>query len=131
MSKGKVYLSKSNKADYDLVAGMRKKLTDAGYEISEYRGGSYDQDKLFEGCSAIYIASHPNAYDKDGIVQLGKGILSELDTAFNKGMEQFVVTPDIKKYKIIDIVHYPDSVTRNDDKSFQYRMGEAIYKIIS
>ena len=127
MSKGKIYLSKSNKADFDLSAGLRSKLVKAGYEVSEYRGGRYDQKVLFKDCSAIYIASHPDAYDKEGVVQLGKGILSELDAAFNAGMKQFLVTPDLEGHKVTEIIHYPESQTRNDDDSFMFRMGEAHY----
>jgi hypothetical protein len=121
----KVYLSKSNKADYDLVASTRSKLQKNGFEVSEYKGGRYDQNVLFYGCEAIICVSHPDAYNEadDSLVELGKGILSEMEAAFEKEMKLLAVDKEGNLHKVTDVSHYPKSQTDRDDGAYQFRMG--------
>ncbi|MBN2617234.1 MAG: hypothetical protein JXR64_02855 [Spirochaetales bacterium] len=74
----KIYLSKSNKAAFSLVAKLREELTNNKIEISEYEGGKYDFDKLSDGIKLIFIITHPEGNESiPNIAYFGRGIYSE------------------------------------------------------
>lgn len=87
----KVYLSKSNKAAFSLVAKLRETLLNAKIEISEYEGGQYDFAKLSKDIKFIFIVTHPEGNeDVPNIAYLGRGIYTEYTSCTKKNIPAFL-----------------------------------------
>lgn len=83
----KIYLAKSNKANYDLVALTRKHLTALGHEIVEYNGGTYTTTDLeeSEACVAILDQYSPT----EPII--GRGLFEQMNICLFKTAKTCVV----------------------------------------
>jgi len=78
----KIYLSKSNKSDYDVKAKLAYILQQNGYKISEYKGGPYEPKVLMKDIKAIFQVTHPEGYmNMPDSVTFGRGIYTEYTTA--------------------------------------------------
>jgi hypothetical protein len=75
MSNGKVYLSKSNRANPDYVMLVRRHIESLGYEILEHRGGDYDHDLMFR-CRYMVMIGQASASGGETVV--GKGQYEQL-----------------------------------------------------
>jgi len=104
--KKKVYLSKSNMSNPNVLIQMRNDLINAGFEILEWVGGPYNRELPGTGDINVVI-THPGGLPgsegfnnekfnnqlfvpKSNEVFLGMGILGELNTGLNAGNDGFV-----------------------------------------
>jgi len=119
----KVYLSKSNQSNPNLVAKIRQELKDNKYEVIEYQGGNYPEfiDGVFNSTNAIVVISHPESLNGD-TVDLGRGILSELSEAFKHENKAYTYTTDSELRKIKEFHQYPDKELQKK-KAWQLRYG--------
>jgi len=119
----KIYLSKSNQSNPNLVAEVRQALKDTGHEVIEYQGGNYNAfiDGVFESTKGIVVISHPESLHGDKM-DLGRGILSEITEAFKHDNKTYAYTTDHKLREVEEIHQYSDSEL-SKPKAWQLRYG--------
>jgi hypothetical protein len=128
MSKPKVYLAKSNRANPNYVSKVRQKLQEYDIEIVEFTGGKYDVEDLLR-CDQLVVIPE---IDKQGKVKpLGKGLYTQIfefskekscfgyfsfDYVFFLADENFNFY-EIEKIEIEDLDNYVEhaKVTLGDD----------------
>lgn len=78
----KVYLSKSNLANPNIVSKLRQLLIDNGFEVSEWQGGQYNIANLLDDTKSMFQVTHPEGYENiPNIAIYGRGITSEYEAA--------------------------------------------------
>lgn len=77
MSKEKVYLAKSNRADPNLVGLVRQTLSNYDIEIVEYSGGEYSHKPLLK-CDWLVIVPDLNTSVYDEGIIVGKGLYEQI-----------------------------------------------------
>lgn len=78
MSNGKIYLSKSNRANPDYVMLVRTHLEELGYEVLEHQGGDYDHNLMFEARYMVMVGQECPSKMNDGVVMVGKGQYNQM-----------------------------------------------------
>jgi hypothetical protein len=83
--KMKVYLSKSNLANPNVVSKLRQLLIDNGFEVAEWTGGAYNIKEMLKNTVAMFQVTHPEGYEGlPNIAIYGRGITSEFKAAEEK-----------------------------------------------
>jgi hypothetical protein len=100
MSKPKVYLAKSNKANPDVVSRVRQDLSKFDIEIVEFSGGTYTHKPLLECNLLIVVPDLTN----DNII--GKGLYEQINLFSEKNdFEDVLVVTDFSKNQIfVDLI---------------------------
>lgn len=97
----KIYLSKSNKANYDNVAILRKELKLRKFEVLEHTGGTWDPSKI----KNVPLFIVPPTQAESPIIThncvIGKGQRSEFD---EKTMRAALIDFEYKVFAIVDEV---------------------------
>ena len=74
----KVYVSKSNAADIDLINKVRNFFTDAGHTVLQHEGGNYDPSKIMQADICVMVGPRMHdAYPAEGHIIVGKGQFEE------------------------------------------------------
>jgi hypothetical protein len=77
MTKPKVYLAKSNKANPNLVSRVRQDLSNFNIDVIEYTGGTYTHKPLLE-CNLLIVV--PDLSDKtNNSIIIGKGLYEQIN----------------------------------------------------
>ena len=100
MSKPKVYLAKSNKANPDVVSRVRQDLSKFDVVIVEFSGGTYTHKPLLECNLLIVVPDLTN----DNII--GKGLYEQINLFSEKNdFEDVLVVTDFSKNQIfVDLI---------------------------
>ena len=101
-SNPKVYLAKSNRANPDTVANIRKQLAYYKIDVVEYCGGQYSHKPLSE-CKALVVVPDLNTYDgAEHFVEVGKGLFQQIEYFIdNVSSENIFVVHNIKEHWMI------------------------------
>lgn len=83
----KIYLAKSNKANFDVVALTRKHLTALGHEIVEFNGGEYSSIPLEESDACVAIVDQYSATEPI----IGRGLFEQMNICLFKTAKTCVV----------------------------------------
>jgi len=83
----KIYLAKSNKANYDVVALTRKHLTELGHEIVEFKGGDYSPLDLENSDACVAIVDQYSATEPI----IGRGLFEQMNICLFKTAKTCVV----------------------------------------
>lgn len=98
-----VYLAKSNKANPDVVGFIRKMLTEAGFKVNEYQGGTYCNDDCDDSDFFICIPSADTKVFGDKIT-LGKGLYEQVKSRIVLGKPVLFITNGL------ELIHYSKSI---------------------
>ena len=125
----KVYLSKSLQLSDTILEPIRKSLIGSGFEVTEYKSGTYSDKDLKEADFVLVVPLHDsNNFDKNKWhTFVGKGQFSEAQYCYKNNKPCFIYhglsdNADIKMSKLNekDSVFYPYIHDSND---WRYKYG--------
>ena len=96
----RIYLAKSNKADFDNVAILRKELMKSGHDIIEYKGGDYSSEPLEMSDACIMILDQFS--ETEPII--GRGLFEQANImVFKTSKPCFVYIPKKEGIKVLAV----------------------------
>jgi hypothetical protein len=92
MSKTKVYLAKSNKANPNVVSMVRQLLSNYDVSVVEYTGGSYTDKPMLDCDFLVVIPEFPSSVvDLEYEIKLGRGLFEQINVWLNKKSKKSLI----------------------------------------
>ena len=113
MSKPKVYLAKSNKANPNVVSDVRQTLSDYDVDIVEYTGGTFNHKAMLDCDFLVVVPVLCESWSEDGVT-VGKGLYEQLtvweDNKTSDGvsiiLDEDLLVGEIHDINVIDSTDY-------------------------
>ena len=114
MSKPKVYLAKSNRANPELVNRVRQTLLNFDVEVVEFNGGKFSHAQMNNCEQLVVVPDLTNDIYDDNVI-IGKGLYGQITEFINRKGEEciFIITDNkmtVSEIEDISIIDYDDYI---------------------
>ncbi len=125
----KVYLSKSNLANPNVVSKLRQLLIDNDFGVKEWTGGAYNIKELLNGVVIMFQVTHPDGYEGlPNVAIYGRGITSEWKAMVDQGKPVFVYNGEdfyqVVNSKLLNINDYKEKWAKMELKPTKLSIEE-------
>lgn len=118
----KIYLAKSNRANYDDVALVRKHLTALGHTIEEFKGGVYSDGPMLQ---SDFVLAVVDDYKDEPIV--GRGLFEQANVVIhNSDKKVYCYVPNLESIKMRQVVDTETVNTRDWAKYGKYTLSPKV-----